>query len=47
MNAIDPLQRRADEIHDADRAEEANLDLQRVYSGLMSAEEFEEKWDNA
>ena len=41
---MDELQQRADEIYAADQAEEANLDLQRVYSGLMTVEEFEERY---
>lgn len=40
----DPLQRRADEIARADFAEDVNLDLQRVYSGLLTVEEFEEMY---
>lgn len=40
----DPLQRRADEIARADFAEDVNLDLQYVYSGLMTVEEFEEMY---
>lgn len=40
----DDLQRRADEVAKVEYAAEANLDLQRVYSGLMTVEEFEERY---